>query len=80
MTDTSTTLEAKTQSLSPELVKSKLLICLTKAEQSTQALHDAESKLVYNEDNLGEISKFIEQCKAAEKIVETERVSLIPYP
>lgn len=65
-----------TNTLTPEIVKSKLQVALTKAEQSIQGLNDAEASLVYNEDNLGEISKFIEQCKAAEKIVETERVAL----
>jgi hypothetical protein len=73
---TDTTLEAKTQTLTPELVKSKLQIALTKAEQSIQGLNNAEAELVYNEDNLGDIAKFIDNCKAAEKVVEYERVKL----
>ena len=59
--------------LTPEIIKSKLQICLTKAEQSIQALNDAESKLVYNEDNLESIKRFIDNCKAAEKIVDDQR-------
>jgi len=59
--------------LTPEIVKSKLQIALTKAEQSIQALNDAESRLVYNEDNLEPIKAFIESCKKAEKIVDDER-------
>jgi len=66
----------QTTDLTPEIVKSKLQICLTKASQSIQALHDAESKLVYNEDNLGVIKLFIENCKSAQKTVDAERVKL----
>ena len=73
MTETTT---PTTTALTPEIVKSKLQILLTTAEQSIQALNDEESKLVYNEDNLSEISNFINGCKAAEKIVETERKAM----
>jgi hypothetical protein len=72
---TDTTVE-KPVSLTPEIVKSKLQIALTKAEQSIQALHDAESGLVYNEDNLAAIKKFIDSCKSVETVVETERVAM----
>lgn len=75
MTDNQT-LDKPLQSLTPEIVKSKLQIVLTKAEQSIQALHDAESKLVYNEDNLESIKLFIENCKTAQKTVDAERVKL----
>jgi hypothetical protein len=62
--------------LTPALVKSKLQIALTKTEQSVQGLNDAESRLVYNEDNLDSIKSFIDKCKEAEKVVETERETL----
>lgn len=65
-----------TNTATPEVFKSKMIIALTKAEQSVQALHDAESNLVYNEDNLGVIKLFIENCKAAKATVEKERVKL----
>lgn len=65
-----------TTNLTPEIVKSKLQLCLTKAEQSIQSLHDTESKLVYNEDNLGLIKLFIDNCKATQKTVDAERVKL----
>ena len=64
------------QNLTPEVVKGKLQIALTKVEQSVQALNDAEGNLVYNEDNLAEIKNFIENCKKAEKIVDDERKAL----
>jgi len=66
----------KPVSLTPELAKSKIQIALTKAEQSIQKLHDAEAALVYNEDNLEDIAKFIADAKKAKALVETERVAL----
>lgn len=68
--------EIQTNVLTPEVVKSKLQICLSGAEKSIQKLNDAEANLVYNEDNLAEIKNFIDGCKSAEKIVEDERVKL----
>ena len=62
--------------ISPEIAKSKMILALGKAEKSVQGLHDTESKLVYNEDHLGVIKLFIENCKAAERIVDAERVRL----
>jgi hypothetical protein len=73
-TPTTATTPERATTITPELVKSKLQIALTKAEQSVQGLNNAEAELVYNEDNLDRIAKFIENCKAAEKVVETERV------
>ena len=74
MTDNQTV--EKTVSLTPELAKSKIQIALTKAEQSIQKLHDAEAALVYNEDNLDSIAKFIADAKKAKGLVEAERVLL----
>jgi hypothetical protein len=72
--------EITTPNLTPELVKGKMLITLSKAEQSIQGLNDAEAQLVYNEDNLETVKKFIDDCKKAEKVVETERVAMkAPY-
>jgi hypothetical protein len=72
--------EITTTNLTPELVKGKMLIALSKAEQSIQGLNDAEAQLVYNEDNLESIKKFLDDCKKAEKVVETERVAMkAPY-
>lgn len=62
--------------ISPEIAKSKMILALGKAEKSVQGLHDTESKLTYNEDNLGVIKLFIENCKSAEKIVDAERIRL----
>lgn len=62
--------------LSPEIFKSKIQIALTKAEISVQALHDAESHLTYNEDHLGVIKLFLENCKSAKATVEKERIKL----
>jgi len=63
-------------SLTPEIVKTKLQIALTKVEQSIQNLHNTESKLVYNEDNLETIANFIKKAKEAKATVEAERVKL----
>lgn len=76
MANESTQTPPATIDLTPEIVKSKLQIFLTKAEYSIQGLNDTESKLVYNEDNLETIKTFIENCKKAEKIVDDERVKL----
>lgn len=76
MNDTLTTPQSPEVVLTPEIVKSKLQIALTKAEQSIQALHNAESELVYNEDNLELIKRFVDSCKAAEKVVDEERIKM----
>lgn len=64
------------QNLTPEIVKSKLQIALSKTEQSIQLLHDAEKELVYNEDNLELVSQFLKNAKAAKALVESERKKL----
>lgn len=60
------------QSLTPEILKSKFNLALTKANNGLQLLHDEEVSLVYNEDNLASIKSFLDKCRAAKKIVETE--------
>ena len=70
------TTEIQSNVLTPEVIKSKLQICLSGAEKSIQKLNDAEASLVYNEDNLAEIKNFIDGCRSAEKIVDDERVKL----
>lgn len=64
------------QSLTPEIVKSKLQIVLTKTEQSIQALHDKKKKLVFNEDNLEVIKNYLDGCRKINKTVEEERTKL----
>jgi len=64
------------QTLSPEIVRSKLAIALSKNEQNVQKLHDAEATLVYNEDNLLTIKSFLDECKKANNVVEAEREAL----
>lgn len=60
--------------------KVSLNLSLTKVQLGVQQINDAESKLVYNEDNLDEIRKFIENARKAAKSVEDERVLLkAPY-
>lgn len=66
----------KPQSLTPEIVKSKLQIVLTKTEQSIQALHDKKKELVFNEDNLEVIKNYLDGCRKIVKTVEEERVKL----
>tara|TARA_R110000868_G_scaffold203901_1_gene451813 strand:+ start:41 stop:1012 length:972 start_codon:yes stop_codon:yes gene_type:complete len=60
-------------SLTPEVVKSKLQIALTRVEKTIQSLHDREATLVYNEDCLIEIKEFIEDVNGAERLVDNER-------
>lgn len=58
--------------LTPEVIKSKFDVALKKAQIGIQELINREAKLVYNEDNLEEIAKFIELGKKAKKIVEDQ--------
>lgn len=67
---------SKTAPLTPEKVKAELYLDLTKLETGVQALNDAESKLVYNEDNLQVIADFIKQVKKAEDACENKRKAL----
>lgn len=69
-----TTLERPT--LTPEIVRSKLQIALTKVEKTIQNLNDREAMLVYNEDCLLEIKEFIEDIKEAKRLVDAERKRL----
>jgi len=62
------------QVLTPDIVKGEILLALTAAEQSIQLLHTAKSKLVFNEDNLENIKKYLDDCDKAAKKVEAERV------
>ena len=66
----------KPQSLTPEIVKSKLQIVLTKTEQSIQALYDKKKELVFNEDNLEVIKNYLDGCRKINKTVEGERTKL----
>lgn len=60
----------------PEIYKGKLVLALSKVETTIQGLHNAESALVYNEDNLDKIGEFVEKGKKALKIIEDERIRL----
>lgn len=60
----------------PEIYKGKLVLALSKVETTIQGLHNAESQLVYNEDNLDKIGEFVEKGKKALKIIEDERIRL----
>lgn len=64
------------ENLTPILVKSKLEKALISIESGIQTLHTAESKLVYNSDNLQNIANFIAKVRAAKKKVEEERLEL----
>lgn len=64
------------ENLTPIVVKSKLEKALISIEAGIQTLHTAESKLVYNSDNLQNIADFIAKVKAAKKKVEEQRVEL----
>jgi len=66
----------KPQSLTPEIVRSKLQIVLTKTEQSIQALYDKKKELVFNEDNLEAIKNYLDGCRKIIKTVEEERIKL----
>lgn len=59
--------------LTPELVKNKIAIELAKNELAIQVLNDLEGKLVYNDDNLQNISDFRAKLKKAKKLVEDQR-------
>jgi len=61
------------QNLTPELVKHKLGIELSKVEMSIQALADLTNNLVINEDTIQETSDVIAKLKKARKIVDDER-------
>lgn len=67
-------------SLTPEVVKTKLNVALTRVQFTITGLNDMERKLVYNEDNLAEIKAFIEKNKKAIDAVEAERVVLKEKP
>jgi len=67
-------MELTTTNLTPELVKNQAVVDLLKAEITLQGLYDADSKIVYNEDNLQAISDHIAKLKKAAKIVEEKRV------
>lgn len=62
--------------MSVAVAKTKMQLALTTAQTNIQALHDAESSLVYNEDNLQQISDFINKVKKAESVIETKRKEL----
>ena len=66
----------KPVSLTPEIVKSKMQIVLTKTEQSIQALHDKKKELVFNEDNLEVIKNYLDGCRKINKTVEEERTKM----
>lgn len=62
--------------VSQEIVKAKFNIALDRAQVGIQLLHDAESKLVYTEDNLQAIADFISKCKKASKVIADEHKAL----
>lgn len=64
------------KNLSPEIIKSQFQVALNKSSLGLQALHDAASKLIFNEDNLEDISKYLEKCRKAKKVVEAEHAAL----
>lgn len=64
------------ENLTPTVVKTKLESALIAVQSGIQTLHDTESKLVYNSDNLQNIADFIAKVKTAKKKVEEERVAL----
>lgn len=66
----------QTTILTPEIVRSKLQIALTRVEKTIQNFHDREATLVYNEDCLEEIKEFIEDIKEAKRLVDAERKRL----
>lgn len=66
----------KPVSLTPEIVRSKMQIVLTKTEQSIQALHDKKKELVFNEDNLEVIKNYLDGCRKINKTVEDERTKM----
>lgn len=64
--------------VSPETVKQRLSIALTKATLSVQALQDEADSLVFNEDqeNIDSISAFLGKVRKGEKTVEDEHKSI----
>jgi hypothetical protein len=64
--------EVLTQTTTKEIVIGKMNLALTKATLGIQMLHDLESHLVYNEDNIESISDFLTKARKAKKIIETE--------
>lgn len=66
----------QTTILTPEVVKSKLQIALTRVQKTIQNFHDREAMLVYNEDCLKEVKEFIEDIKEAKRLVDAERKRL----
>jgi len=73
---TTTDIVAGSQVSTPEVYKGKFVVVLSKIGQTVQWFHNAEAKLVYNEDGLAAITEFIEKGKKALKVVEDERVAL----
>ena len=70
MTDTATSLPA----ITPDAVKQKISIALTKATISIQSMQDEADSLVVNDEpeNLTKVAEFLAKCKKADGIIGTE--------
>ncbi len=65
-----------TTTTTKEVVIGKINIALTKAELGVQLLHDAESKLTYNEDNLQSIGEFLAKSRRAVKVINDTHTAI----
>lgn len=60
------------KALTLDVVKTTMQVTLQKAQLGIQNLHDAEAKLVFNEDNLGEIESFLALVKKGRKLLDEQ--------
>lgn len=70
MTDTSTTLEAKTQTANPEVTKAELMISLTKEGLAYQQLLQDSENVVFTKDNLNEERSALVNLRKVKKKLE----------
>jgi len=72
--------ENKLPAISPDTVKAQISIALTKQQLSVQKMHDFAATLDFTPEKIPEISAFLQQLSAADKIIEqTHKEGKAPY-
>lgn len=72
--------ENKLPAISPDTVKAQISIALTKQQLSVQKMHDFAATLEFTPEKIPEISAFLQQLSAADKVIEqTHKEGKAPY-
>lgn len=72
--------ETKLPAISPDTVKAQISIALTKQQLSVQKMHDFAATLEFTPEKIPEISAFLQQLSAADKVIEqTHKEGKAPY-